>query len=176
MKKAIALNTILCVLFFCTGIQAKEASDASHDSISESHAVHQEHHSYQNHLAVFTGATTNFDHESTDFTLGVDYEYRLSEVFGIGLFGEMIFADHEETLVGVPFFFHIKNSPLKIVLAPGIAILEDHHGDKYEEFLLRGGIGYDIHLDAFSITPTVNVDVIDGNTSLAYGIAFGIGF
>jgi hypothetical protein len=176
MKPVSLLIAILCVLFLGTGIQAKESSHDSHDSTGESHAVHQEHHLHHNHIALFTGATTNFEHESTDFTLGVDYEYRFSEMFGVGLFGEIVFAEHEETLIGVPLFIHVKESPLKIVLAPGLIMAEDHHGHKYEEFLFRGGLGYDIHLDNFSITPTVNADVVDGHVSLAYGLAFGVGF
>ena len=176
MKPISLLIAILCVLFLSPGIQAKEPSDVSHGSTGESHAVHQTHHLHHNHLALFTGATTNFEHDSTDFTLGIDYEYRFSEMFGVGLFGEIVFAEHEETLIGVPFFIHMKNSPLKIVLAPGIIKGEDHHHHKYEKFLFRGGLGYDIHLGSCSITPTVNADLVDGHVSLAYGIAFGVGF
>jgi hypothetical protein len=176
MKPFSIFFTILFVLSLKSGLQAKESSEVLQDSSHDPHAIHQTHHSHHNHLALFAGATTNFEHESTDFSLGVDYEYRLSEMFGIGLFGEIVYAEHEETLIGVPFFFHIKDSPIKIVLAPGVAIAEDHHGDKHEEFLFRGGLGYDIHLDTFSITPTVNADVVDGDVSLVYGIALGVGF
>lgn len=176
MKQISLFAAILCVLSLCPGIQAKESSEVPHDSTGESRAAHQEHHSHRNHLALFTGATTNFEHESTDFTLGIDYEYRLSEMFGVGLFGEVVFAEHDETLIGVPFFIHMKKSPVKIVLAPGMVFAEDHHGQKHEEFMFRSGLGYDIHLDTFSITPTVNADFVDGDVSLAYGIAFGVGF
>jgi hypothetical protein len=175
MKPISLLIALLCVLFLTPVIQAKEASGASHHAAGDAHA-HGGHHAHRNHLALFTGATTNFEHESTDFTIGVDYEYRVNDTFGIGLLGEIVYAEHKETIVGVPFFIHMKSSPLKFVLAPGVIMGEDHHHHKFEKFLFRGGLGYDIHMGDYAITPTVNADVVDGDVSLVYGIAFGIGF
>jgi hypothetical protein len=176
MKASFAIITIAFVLFFFSLAQAKESVDGSHHPPDEAHAGHQAPHPHSNHLALFTGATTNFEHDSTDFTIGVDYEYRVSDMFGIGLFGEIVYAGHRETIVGVPFFFHMDDAPLKIVLAPGVIMAEDHHHHKYEKFLFRAGLGYDIHMGAYSITPTLNADLVDGDVSLVYGLAFGIGF
>jgi hypothetical protein len=176
MKPISSLLAIICVVFLSSNIQAKESSAVHHDFTGDSHSAHKAHHLHRNHLALFTGATTNFEHESTDFTIGVDYEYRVNDMFGIGLLGEIVYAEHKETIVGVPFFIHMKNAPLKIVLAPGVIMAEDHHHHKYEKFLFRGGLGYDIHMGDYSVTPTLNADVVDGDVSLAYGIAFGVGF
>ncbi|MFC2130534.1 hypothetical protein ACFLSQ_03790 [Bacteroidota bacterium] len=157
------------------------------------------------HAGIFIGATTNIKHESTDFTIGLDYEYRMpyvNNLFGIGLLIEGVFAEHMESIVGIPVIIHPGISNLKLWLAPGIEFgdeeiesgLDEHKivkkpgdillsaNDTDSEtefkthFLFRMGVGYDYHIDIFSISPSVSIDFINGGTALVYGVAFGMSF
>ena len=150
---------------------------------------------HPHHLAFFVGSTSNLHAHHTDFTVGGDYEYRLpfaDNKFGIGAIGDFVFAEHTESLFMGALTFHPTGS-FKIYVANGIAITEhevqvsaDSHYDPYhsaeletesvKHHVLRVGSGYDIHLGIVSLTPTFNWDLIEGHSSLSYGIAIGIGF
>ena len=139
------------------------------------------------HGGLFTGFTTNTKHKTTDFTVGIDYEYRMMMTdyyMGIGFFVEGVFAEHKESLFGVPIFFH----PIggwKIYIAPGVIFgdvpVESANGTITEEtksesnFLMRFGTSYDFHLGMFSISPGLALDLVKGQTSIVYGLTFGLG-
>ena len=136
------------------------------------------HDIHKHHIAVFVGATSNLDAEHTDFTAGIDYEFRtpfLHNKLGIGLFGEIVFAEHKETIVGLPIVYHPSES-FKFLVAPGMAFAEDDHGHSHKEFIFRFGTAYELHVSGFSISPTLNADLIDGHFSLVYGFSLGFGF
>jgi hypothetical protein len=137
------------------------------------------HHHDKNHLALFLGASSNLEHSHTAFTLGLDYEYRFAEKFGTGLLAEYIFEDQAEVLLGVPIVWHpVQN--LKIMAAPLVAfsilkVIPDGT-QLHLELGLRLGTAYDFHFKNNSIGPAINLDFIDGNTVLVYGLNFGVGF
>jgi hypothetical protein len=136
-----------------------------------------EHHAIHHHGAIFLGTTHSFYAEHTDFTLGAEYELRFSDRIGAGLFAEMVFAAHQEQLVGIPLLVHFHN--LKLFAGPGMVFIQaEHHGHKetHSEFLVRTGAGYDIHLGSASISPTFSLDFINGHLYAVPGIGFGIGF
>lgn len=133
--------------------------------------------SHPNHLAVFIGATTNPEAEQTNFTLGIDYEYKVGEKTGIGVLGEAIFAEHKEIIIGIPLFYHLQK--VKLFVAPGILSTteeDDHETEKVVKGLVRIGTSFDIDVSGVSIAPTLSADFIDGNISLIYGIGIGKGF
>lgn len=130
-----------------------------------------EHHS--NHFGIFGGATTFIEAKVSYFTAGLEYEYRLPilhKKLGIGVFVEAVFAHEIEYVAGVPIFVHPYRG-LKILVAPGVSIVGDT-----KEFLMRGGIGYDIYFGSFAITPNFNVDYVNEHFSMVYGITLGFGF
>ena len=138
----------------------------------------QDHHLSRNHIALVAGATTNFDHHSTDFTIGLDYEYRfkaMHDFFGLGLFGEYITTHGGEIVLGIPVFIHPK-AGLKFVMAPIAVMAENHYTHENEtHFGGRLGIGYDFHLGKISIAPVLNLDY-SNTVALNYGLTFGLGF
>jgi len=172
MKRTVILYTVLVsiVLSISSSAQANEAEGHDHDD---------GHRDSQHHAAVFAGLTTSnidTDHSHTDFTAGIDYEYRLSflsGLLGIGAFAEAVFAEHTEYLLGVPIALHPIGG-LKALIAPGIAIAEVEEVEAH--FLLRFGVAYGLHFGIFSITPTVNLDLIEEHLCLVYGVALGVGF
>ncbi|SHF44331.1 hypothetical protein SAMN05444483_101126 [Salegentibacter echinorum] len=165
------MKTIIFTLiftFFSQTIIFAQTNDAENNS-----------HTHKHHIALFNGATTNFSHESTSYTIGLDYEYRISKLFGLGLLGEYIAAESGEFLAGVPFFVHPYKG-LKFVAAPMAVFLEEHTSgehkvEKETEFAFRFGTGYDFHFKGFSIGPDINFDF--GKTeALNYGLSIGFGF
>ena len=67
-----------------------------------------EHH-HKNHIALFIGSTEGEaeegEKEDRDFTLGVDYERRLTELIGIGGLYDWVAEGRREFLIGMPVFF-----------------------------------------------------------------------
>jgi len=181
----IALLTLLTVFFvvsFNLSLLAEE----------EEHGETHEHHFHRNHLGVSLAATTQLaEGAGTHFILGADYEYRLSQLIGIGVIGELIFAEETEYLFALPLFLHVTES-LWFRVAPGFEVAhhseeegdvhaeEDHgngdHTSKETEFFMRIGVGYGIVVGGFTITPIIDLDFFRKHTSLVWGISIGKGF
>ena len=118
-------------------------------------------------LALFIGITD--DRGDDVFSLGLDYEYKFSEVFGIGGLLDHAGGDVRTWVVGVPIFAHPVGG-LVVLLAPGI----EHQDDGDNEALIRLGAGWDFELgERFVVTPVVNVDFVDGDKVYVYGVEFG---
>lgn len=174
-------------------------------SLSNLHAqidtVSEEKHELSNyHLAIFTGFTSNMEHNATDFTLGLDYEQRLpflDRMFGVGLIIEGVFAEYKENILLIPIIMHLSFANIKLFLSPGVIFGEraieqsNFHSfifkkeitlndnfpketESYREFLFRIGLGYDLHYKMFSISPAVAFDFYNGITSIVWGLSFGL--
>ena len=144
-----------------------------------------------NHIATFMGTTYNTHHKAGDFTLGLDYEFRPSAFgssLGFGMFGEFVWADHSEYLLGFPLYYHF-DTGVKVLVAPGVMFSEKEYEklniNTYErvkelrsstEFLIRIGLGYDFHINRASLSPTLSLDYIDSHVSIICGISCGIAF
>lgn len=148
--------------------------------------------SHHHHAAAFLGATTGtYTDGHTSLTVGFEYEYILSELspkMGIGFIGEMVFAEHSETVLALPIIVH-PYYDLKLFVAPALIMFsEEIVGQKdpfgndvvttesSNEWFVRIGGGWDFHFDQFSVSPLVSADLIAGKLYLVYGISFGIGF
>ncbi|HUV64998.1 MAG TPA: hypothetical protein VMW24_13955 [Sedimentisphaerales bacterium] len=140
----------------------------------QTHEIHQDSgHYHLNMLEVFLGNThEDAHHESEDgFTIGFTYERRFSELLGMGGFYEYAAGDFDKWSVGVPLFIHPYEG-FRFALAPG---LEHRHGD--DEFLFRAGVGYEFELsERWIVMPEFNVDFVDGDESLVFGLTLGYGF
>ncbi len=67
-----------------------------------------EEESRLNDVSLFLGATTETGEESaTAFTVGADYQRRLSDLWGLGLLVDFAFGDaSRSSLIGAPVFLH----------------------------------------------------------------------
>ncbi len=153
---------------------------------AQAHNDHDTHHS-KHHIALFDGVTTNFGHSTTGYSLGLDYEYLISERVGAGLIGEYVFAGEGELVLGVPVFFH-PTSGLKLGAAPIGIYVEKHHDYEHNEshqtttsevekewnIGARFNMAYSLHFGKISAGPSVSVDVTN-TTALVYGLAVGVG-
>ncbi|TXE10497.1 hypothetical protein ES711_00895 [Gelidibacter salicanalis] len=168
------LSNLLLILF-CFTLGHTQSYAQLNDKINEPLSQTR---SGQHHIALFNGATSNFTHNTTAYTVGLDYEYRLSKLIGLGVLGELILTESEEILAGIAVIVHPFKG-LKFSAAPLVAFAEEHamghEAKKKASFLFRVGVGYDFHVWKLSYGPAVNFDF--GKTeSLNYGLAMGYSF
>ena len=131
-----------------------------------------EHSSELEHLhsvAFFMGNT--HDGSEDGFSVGLDYEYRLSETNGIGGLIEYASGELDSWVVAAPLFIYPYKG-LRLVVALGF-----EYGHSETEFLVRTGIAYEFEMgERWTITPKFNVDFVDSEEKYVYGVAFGYGF
>lgn len=194
MKKIV----FLIILAFSISILA---SDGDKDNSNDGH------HSL-NHIAVFNGVTTTAKETHNYYTLGIDYVRQFSETgsFGIGVFAEIIFADHKEYALGIPLYYKIAEG-FWLRTGPGVEILKEAketenvelHGTEHlsklgsskttssidphaeledkVKFLYRVGLMYTFHVGQnFGISPSVDFDLVEKHNAFVYGINLGWAF
>jgi carbohydrate-selective porin OprB len=142
-------NSICAVIFVFLAILSAEAGAESETQGGQS-------------VGFFVG---NRDEGSSNgFTVGAEYEYRLSKLLGIGGFAEYAGGDFDSLVLGVPVTFH----PLAgwaFQLAPGV---EFNSGT---ELLFRIGAGYEFEISPqWSLVPKLSVDFVDGDSVFVYGL------
>jgi len=135
---------------------------------------------HANELALFLGATDEKG-EDPAFSVGLEYGRLIAPKFAIGGLLEYAAGDLREWVVGVPVFFY-PGGHWKLLAAPGVEITTSSNGgddqsdeegssDDETNFLFRIGVGYGIELGKHvGIEPAVEVDFVDGDQVLVYGI------
>jgi hypothetical protein len=128
------------------------------------------HHGHKHHVALFVGNTHNY-HSEDALTVGLGYEYRLTELLGVGALIDYAGGDIEATVAAGGVFIHPWRD-LRLLAALG----NEHHAGS-DEFLTRLGVMYDFFFDDWSISPELYVDLLEsGNEDWIYGVALGRGF
>jgi hypothetical protein len=124
----------------------------------------------QNEVGLFLGGSHHSDENG--FSVGLDYEHRISDVFGIGALVEYTTEDFDSWVVAAPVYIH-PYMGLRLLAAPGFENRESEN-----KFLVRAGIAYQIPVaKGVSLTPEYNVDFItNGEKVHVYGVSVGIGF
>ena len=127
----------------------------------------EEHHHFP---AVFVGGTS-FDGE-TEFTYGVEYEYKFSKRWGAGaVFEKTNDAHHGDgTTVSLASLYLHPWKELRVGAGFGREKVGGAHPHK--ENLARVSVSYDFHVGEFGLAPTIAVDFIDGETATVFGVAF----
>ena len=124
----------------------------------------------RNKLSLFLGVT----HKASESggSVGLKYERRLSDLFGIGLLFEST-RSLDERVVGAPVLYLHPVGDLGVLLAPGV---EDADGETV--FLFRVGLSWDFELGGgFTLAPEVNYDFVEGSDdAVIYGFAVAYGF
>lgn len=121
----------------------------------------------KNALAVFLGVTRE-DGDNLE-TFGIEYSYRISQLWSIG--GGIERADREKDSTLAIAFAHLW--PYRgLFLGAGIG-WKDPGG--HTESVFRGTVGYEFELSkGWSIAPSANLDVIEETENEeVYGIAIG---
>jgi len=120
-------------------------------------------------VALFLGWSFADHHDGE--TIGLDYERRIGEKWGLGALVDRAEGDLESTVWAAGLFAH-PTDDWTILVAPGF---EHAHGEK--EFLTRVGVGYNVPFEKFTLTPGVYLDMISGGeTVTVVGVGIGRGF
>jgi len=124
----------------------------------------------QNKVSFFGGITQ--DGSDVEASLGLEYEHRMGDLWGIGGLAEYAAGDFDAWVVAVPVLLH-PYADWFIRLAPGVEFEEDE-----ASLLLRTGVGYDFELSRrWSLAPEFNVDFTEGgDTKLVYGLSLSYSF
>ena len=178
--KYLILSLVAIQLLISEVIFAQHRNPQSAEPHNKTHSSH----THWNHIALFAGATSKFEKEGTHFTLGVDYlqKFPPSGRWAVNIFGEAIFEEHTEWLLGIPVFYKVTQN-LWIRTGPAIEFLQEgehHHGESKTEtrteFLWRLGTGYDIEFGKYIIAPSFDIDFGRSTTAVVWGLNFGYGF
>ncbi len=145
--------------------------------------VEEEEHGHENALALFLGGVTHFGSEAdpneSGFGIGLEYARRVTDRFKVGLLAEYAFTVSERDFIAaLPLYLHLTEE-LILLAAPGVEFAVGEEGTethKETAFLMRFGTAYEVLIDKWIFAPQVHGDVVNGNWTLVYGIAFGIAF
>ena len=130
---------------------------------------------------VFVGYTNA--NSETEFSYGIEYEYKLSKAWGAGVVYEKTDDAHHGAGVDVALVALYSHpwKELRIGLGFGKETVgsydEDdghghsHHHKSHKEDVVRTSISYDFHVGEFGIAPTLAFDFVDGETATVFGIA-----
>ena len=159
MKKILLGFSTVAILG--SSVVSTEAADLDQHASEEIEKLH--------HVEVFLGNTHT--EEGVDaFSIGAQYEYRMSPLLGIGVLGEYATENIDSWVVGVPLTIH-PGAGWELVAMPGVELESDE-----TTFLFRAGVGYEFELEQFTIKPEFNADFVGGEVDLVFGASFGFGF
>lgn len=116
----------------------------------------------KNEISVFLGAITNSD--ATAFAIGLDYQYRINKVIGVGGLVDYASGDIESLLLGPALFLHAWH--FEFTIAPTLEFSGDDTA-----YPIRVGVAYEIELPVVSISPSVYFDSERNDES---GIVYGL--
>jgi len=134
-----------------------------------------EHH-HKNHVALFVGSTEGEEEDGEkqdrDFTLGIDYERRLSPLLGFGGMADWVVEGNREYLVGPIGFLHPYREA-KLFAAPCYQRVREGGEDN---FVFRVGASWDFAIGKYTIGPEIIYDFAEGQDFLVFGVGIGMGF
>lgn len=137
---------------------------------SESHAAKEYAVHGPNHLSVLL-ADTHVNGEGNSATVGIDYEYRVSHLLGLGAVLERAYGELNATTVLAVADIHMDNG-LIVQVGPGF---ERASGDYV--FVSRLGMLYEFELAHFTLSPQLHWDYHDSEpNAIVAGVALGFSF
>lgn len=165
MNTAVKSGVVVALLALMLG-----ALDASAGSpVSDASQDHGDAHYHKNLVGVVLGITHGGRRKNAP-ALGLEYERRFSESFGVGGVLEYTGGDAEVWVAAIPFAYHIGH--WKFYVAPGVE--DGHHGT---EELVRLGGEYAFELSGgWEVAPQINVDFVDGEDAWVFGVLFARAF
>ena len=120
---------------------------------------------------VFTGYA--WERAGGGFKIGLDYEYRFTDLFGVGAFVNYIAGDFNVVVVGLPSLYLHPWKELTLIASPGV---EFESGGETEALLRLGGY-YEFRLGGrWKLAPTAMVDIQDSKTVPIVGLNFVFDF
>ena len=172
------LRLALLLLACCPGSQTWASSFADQEAEepgenAKTHEAEPGEEEKKNEIAVFIGSTEgeveDGEKKDRDFTIGLDYERRLTQRVGIGGLYDWVAEGNREFLIGVPVFLHPgKTATLQV--APCVQRIRE---DKETNFVLRLGFSWGFDVGKMRIAPEILYDIAEGQDFVVFGVAFG---
>lgn len=163
MRTAKSLSASLLLLI------AVVSSQAFAETVNGIAAAGHGEHFHKNVAGVVLGIT-HAGRRKNGPALGLEYERRFSDSFGVGGVIEYTGGDADVWVAAIPFAYHVGH--WKFYVAPGVE--DGHHGT---EELLRLGGEYAFELSGgWELAPQLNVDFVDGEDVWVFGVLFARGF
>jgi len=150
--------TLSCFITPCVFAQ-------EHETQAESYLIHGPHH-----LSVLL-ADTHIDGEGNNFTVDIDYEYRVNQLLGLGGVVEKANGELDAVTTLAVADIHLNNG-LIFQLGPG-------YERRHHENVLVSRIGglYEFEIENFTISPQLHWDYHEhGPNAVVAGIALGFAF
>jgi len=130
-----------------------------------------DHDWHKHHIAGLAGATLKSS--KTQPFIGLEYEYRFSERFGIGAYYEEVLDNIDLQAFGLLLTYHPDNH-WKIFGGPAV---ERKIDDTKNKLLVKFAVGYDFHVGHWSHGPVIAVDFVEDYHQVGYlGWTLGYGF
>jgi hypothetical protein len=117
------------------------------------------------------GVTQLAGSNQASVSAGLEFEYRLEPMWGVGAFGSYVFASPGIAQIGFPqVYLHPLGGDWYINAAP----IAQFGGAAGTQFGLRVGTRAPLHFGVFMIVPQVAIDFIGGGRNLMFGIGIGV--
>jgi len=122
------------------------------------------------HLSIINGGTTILEDGRTAYTVGIDYEYRYSDLLGFGFVAEQAVGNVDAFTFLAVADIHIWKG-LAIQVGPGLEFTEEEDG-----LVFRSGVLYEFEFfDHWTLSPQAHFDFAHED-SFVFGIAIGRSF
>jgi len=155
------LVQILMLVLFVTPVFSEE-----HTSSSE-----EEYSAYGPHHLSLLFANTHVSEEGNNPSLGIDYEYRVNRLLGVGAIIERAYGELNSTTVLAVADIHFHNG-LIMQVGPGFERRNDE-----DVFVSRFGILYEFEIENFTLSPQLHWDYHhDEFNAIIAGLALGFAF
>lgn len=124
----------------------------------------------RHHLSIITGGSALTGESESAFTLGLDYEYRINRLIGIGIVAEQAFGELDATTLLAVADIHVWRG-FAFQVGPGVEFV-----DNESNFVARFGALYEFEFgEGYTISPQVHYDFSTEDT-IVFGLAFGAAF
>jgi hypothetical protein len=146
-------------------------------------ASNDEGHAEPKHIpGVFMGYT-HADGES-EFSYGIEYEYKFSKQWGAGLVYEKTDDAHHGAGIDITLAAVYLHPWKELRIGLGIGqekvgsytdnsdIDHPHYHSSHKEDVVRASLSYDFHVGNIGVAPTLAFDFVDGETATVFGVAF----
>lgn len=140
-------------------------AEQSEFSSEPEYAIHGRHH-----LSVLL-ADTHLSDEGNNFTIGLDYEYRVNELLGVGTVIERAYGELDATTLLAVADIHFQNG-LIMQVGPGFERKDDDN-----VFVSRIGVLYEFEVKNYTLSPQLHWDYHeDEANAIVAGLALGFSF
>lgn len=153
----------------------KPDEEAGHETVEGSEE-------FWNAIEVLLGATSETDPTSTAFTIGLGYLRGLSPLFSVGVAAEFAASNtvREWLLFGLGYVHPVGG--LALGTGPGYELTREREeeGEVIEtsnEVVWRFMAAWEFEVgERYTISPEVNLDLVESEVVWVYGVAFGVNF